>query len=78
MRLGYSITFEFENAQPRTHRGVIEARGTLLTAARLALKEARRAVGAVAWSSLVMVLEKTAAERFERPLDDGPLDSSAV
>lgn len=52
MRVAYSVTFEFEERQPVTHKGVVKAGGTHTCVSR-ATKEAQKALRPINWTSMV-------------------------
>lgn len=57
MKIGYSVTFEFESRAPVTHRGTVEG---LRPAAcfRRAVQDAQRVLRPRDWTSVVCVLDK--------------------
>jgi len=54
LKLKYSVSFEFETRPPVTHRGVVEG-ASPDACARRAIREARRVLKPVNWSSFVFV-----------------------
>jgi hypothetical protein len=54
-RLSYSVTFEFPERAPVTHRGVIEATTAAAASAR-AIRAAQKILKPKNWSSLVFVI----------------------
>jgi len=70
LKLKYSVTFEFDTRPPLTHRGIVEG-ASADACARRAVREARRLLKPVAWSSFVFVaLERMPASGGE----DGKAD----
>ena len=55
MTVRYAVTFEFDTRPPLTHRGTVAALAEGTCASR-AIKEAKRVLRPVNWSSLVCVL----------------------
>jgi hypothetical protein len=55
MRVAYSVTYEFPERAPVTHRGVIGG-GQPATCVSRAVRQAQRALRPKGWSSLVCVL----------------------
>lgn len=65
MKCQYSVTFEFETRPPLTHRATVEAGEPHVCASR-AIKEAKRALRPINWTSLVCVLlERAGGEQVE-------------
>jgi len=56
MRVGYSVTFEFQTRPPVTHRGVVLALAAHTCCAR-AVREAKQALRPREWTSVVCVLD---------------------
>lgn len=55
MRVRYSVSFEFPERPPVTHRGTVEAGQAHVCCSR-AVKEAKKALHPINWSSVVCVL----------------------
>lgn len=69
MRVKYSVTFEFPERPPMTHRGIVVASQVATCFAR-AVKDAQKALRPKAWSSAVCVL-------LERLPDAAEVESAA-
>ena len=61
MIYSYAVTFEFETRPPLTHRGTVSA-GAEHTGASRAIKEARRVLRPINWTSMVCLLLDRAPE----------------
>jgi len=61
MKCKYAVTFEFETRAPETHRGTVEAGQPHVCVSR-AVKEAKKVLRPINWTSLVCVLLERAGE----------------
>jgi hypothetical protein len=57
MTFRYSVTFEFVNRQPVTHKGELVCKA-VHTASQRAVKAAKKALSPIRWCSVVCVLER--------------------
>lgn len=55
MKVKYAVTYEFDNNQPVTHRGEVEA-GSEATCSARAIKAAKKALKPHSWTSMVCVI----------------------
>ncbi len=70
MKVNYSVSFEFDQRAPVTHRGTVEG-WTAGTCTRRAVEEAQKALTPINWSSMVCVL-------LERLGEDQPKEASSA
>jgi hypothetical protein len=78
MRCRASVTFEYATRAPETHRtDVLEATGPQ-TIANRAIREARRKIRPVYWTSLVCVLERMDSAEEAAAEDTSPEAEESV